>query len=79
MVSPPIYIYIEENKHLPNMPSESEVVSNGMNVSQINTTLVEKIEELTLYTISQEEKLQSQDQKIALLLKKIEALETSIK
>lgn len=49
--------YIKENKHLPNMPSEAEVVANGMDVKQINTVLVEKVEELTLHTISQEEKI----------------------
>ncbi len=70
--------YIKENKHLPNMPTEAEVVANGMNVSQINTVLVEKVEELTLHTINQEEQLQSQEQKIALLLKKIATLEAAI-
>ena len=69
--------YIQKNKHLPNMPSEKEVVTNGMNVSQINTILVEKVEELTLYTINQEEQLQSQKQKIELLLKRIETLEAA--
>ena len=38
--------YIEENKHLPNMPSEAEVVANGMDVGQINTILVEKVERI---------------------------------
>ena len=63
--------YIKTNKHLPKMPTEAEVVKNGMNVSQINTILVEKVEELTLYTINQE-------QKIEVLLKKIKTLEATI-
>ncbi|KAB1155410.1 hypothetical protein F7018_13130 [Tenacibaculum aiptasiae] len=49
--------YIQENKHLPNMPSEAEVIAKGMDIKQINTVLVEKVEELTLHTISQEEKI----------------------
>ncbi len=70
--------YIKTNKHLPNMPTEAEVVANGMNVSKINTILVEKVEELTLHTINQKEQMQSQEQKIALLLKRLETLEAAI-
>ncbi len=63
--------YIKANKHLPNMPTEAEVVAEGMNVGQINTILVEKVEELTLHTINQEEKIE-------MLMKRIEALEATI-
>ncbi len=63
--------YIKTNKHLPNMPSEAEVVKNGMSLGQINTVLVEKVEELTLHTISQEEKLSA-------LLKYIEKQEATM-
>ncbi len=63
--------YIKANKHLPNMPTEAEVVAEGMNVGQINTILVEKVEELTLHTINQEEKIEQ-------LMKKIEALEAAM-
>jgi len=51
--------YIKEHKHLPNMPSEKEVITNGMDVKQINTVLVEKIEELTLHTIAQEKDIKN--------------------
>ncbi|MFL0089372.1 hypothetical protein V2550_11920 [Tenacibaculum maritimum] len=71
--------YIKENKHLPNMPTEKEVVKEGMNVGQINTLLVEKVEELTLYTIEQEEKIQAQEKTMKALLQKLEALETLVK
>ncbi|WP_459212778.1 hypothetical protein [Aquimarina rhabdastrellae] len=63
--------YIKANKHLPNMPTEAEVVAEGMNVGQINTVLVEKVEELTLHTINQEKKIEQ-------LMKKIEALEAAM-
>ena len=59
--------YIKENKHLPNVPSEAEVVANGMSVGQINTILVEKVEELTLHTISQENEIKSLKQDIEVL------------
>ena len=71
--------YIKENKHLPNMPSEKEVVANGMSVGQINTILVEKIEELTLHTIDQEKQidtltlhLQNQELQIKKLIEEIQ-------
>lgn len=43
--------FILKNKHLPDMPSEAEVLENGINVAQMNALLLQKIEELTLYMI----------------------------
>ncbi len=43
--------FINNNGHLPGMPSEKEVVENGMSISQMQLKLVEKIEELTLHMI----------------------------
>lgn len=43
--------YINENKHLPGIPSAAEIAKNGMNVSEMTNMLLEKIEELTLHMI----------------------------
>lgn len=43
--------YVEANQHLPGFPSACAVEQNGMSVSEMNTLLVQKIEELTLYMI----------------------------
>ncbi len=43
--------YIKKYKHLPNIPSESEVKENGIDVAEMNKLLLQKIEELTLYVI----------------------------
>jgi hypothetical protein len=43
--------YIKENKHLPDVPSEKEVLEEGVNVGEMNSILLRKIEELTLYMI----------------------------
>jgi hypothetical protein len=59
--------FIKENKHLPNMPSEKEIVTNGMSVGEINVKLVEKIEELTLYILQQEKKINRLIEKVDLL------------
>ena len=43
--------YINENKHLPDVPSAEEVVKSGINVAEMDALLLQKIEELTLYMI----------------------------
>ena len=44
--------FITENQHLPNVPSAAEVEANGVNVGEMNATLLKKVEELTLYIIN---------------------------
>lgn len=43
--------FINENGHLPGIPSAEEVEANGVSVGEMNVKLMEKIEELTLYVI----------------------------
>ncbi len=43
--------YIDQNKHLPNIPSAAEIQKNGLKVGEVQTKMMEKIEELTLYII----------------------------
>jgi hypothetical protein len=43
--------FIQKNSRLPEMPSAAEVEKDGMSVLQVNTLLVKKVEELTLYVI----------------------------
>ena len=49
--------HIKEKGHLINIPSEAEVAKNGIQLGEMNAKLLEKIEELTLYTLEQEKKL----------------------
>jgi hypothetical protein len=51
--------FIKANKHLPGIPTAAEVKNNGLAVGELSTTLVEKVEELTLYVI-QLEKMRSE-------------------
>ncbi len=51
--------YISKNNHLPSVPSESEVMKDGINLGEMDAILLQKIEELTLYTIEQEKKIQA--------------------
>jgi len=51
--------YIERNNHLPDIPSETEVIKNGINLGEMDAMLLRKIEELTLYTIQQEKEIEN--------------------
>jgi len=56
--------FIRKNGHLPNVPAAAEVHDQGVALGDISAKLLQKIEELTLYTLQQEEKLQQQQQLI---------------
>ena len=56
--------YINENKHLPEVPSAEEFRQNDMNVSEMSNKLLQKIEELTLYAIDQDKKAALQQQEL---------------
>lgn len=51
--------FIEANNHLPDMPSEQEVLKNGINLAEMNAKLLQKIEELTLYVIEQQKEIEN--------------------
>jgi hypothetical protein len=61
--------YIDQNHHLPDMPSEKEVMANGLNLGEMNKVLTKKVEELTLYLIEQNKRIDEQQKQINLLLK----------
>ncbi|MEO1011894.1 MAG: fibronectin type III domain-containing protein [Bacteroidota bacterium] len=49
--------HIQEKGHLPHIPSAAEVEADGLKVGEMNRLLLEKIEELTLYVLEQEERI----------------------
>ena len=51
--------FIHENKHLPEIKSAQEMQENGVGVNELQTQLLQKIEELTLYILQQEERIQA--------------------
>jgi len=74
--------YIKRKGHLPNVPSSEEVQKNGILLGNMNSLLLEKIEELTLYTLQQEEKIKQQEQEIKslqMLKDRLAALEKMFK
>ncbi|SCY50241.1 hypothetical protein SAMN02927916_2324 [Flavobacterium anhuiense] len=51
--------HIAEKGHLENIPSEKEVLENGINLGEMNAKLLQKIEELTLYMIQMKKENES--------------------
>ncbi len=51
--------HIKEKGHLLSIPSAKEVAENGIKIGEMNAKLLQKIEELTLYTIQQEKQIQT--------------------
>lgn len=49
--------YIQKHQHLPDIPSAKKMQEEGMSVDQMVVKLLQKVEELTLYTIQQEERI----------------------
>jgi len=56
--------YIDQEGHLPNIPSASEMEAEGINLKEMNMKLLEKVEELTLYTIAQEKAIKEQEERL---------------
>lgn len=60
--------FIKENKHLPDVPSEKEVLENGIDLGEMDAILLRKIEELTLYMIG----LKKDNELLQLKIKQLE-------
>lgn len=59
--------FISINKRLPDIPSEEQVKNQGINLGEMNSKLLQKIEELTLYIIQQDKKLETLQKKLETL------------
>ncbi|PWV56699.1 hypothetical protein [Chitinophaga sp. S165] len=56
--------FIAKHKHLPDVPSAKEVISDDLYLGQNLTVLLKKVEEMTLYLIAQDKKLNAYEQRI---------------
>ncbi|MGE8554404.1 MAG: hypothetical protein ACN6OB_10805 [Chryseobacterium jejuense] len=61
--------HIKEKKHLPEIVSAKEMEKEGVNVGEFQIKLLQKIEELTLYTIELNKKVKKQAEEIEALKK----------
>jgi hypothetical protein len=62
--------FIEQNGHLPNVPSAQEVAQKGLDLGDMSRIQQEKIEELTLYLIQQNKEIQELKAQMKALLEK---------
>lgn len=62
--------YIKLNKHLPDVPSTADVNEQGIDLANTQAILLQKIEELTLYVIDQNKKIERLNKKVRQLSKK---------
>ncbi len=70
--------HIKENGHLKDIPSEAEVKENGINLGEMDAKLLQKIEELTLYTIEQDKTLKEQKQFMEAQQKQLRSLQKQV-
>lgn len=74
-------LFIKENKHLPNVPTATEVEKDGIDLGANQTVLLKKVEELTLYIIEQDKKiemLEKQNEQLKKLQQQIDELKKMI-
>jgi hypothetical protein len=56
--------FIKTNKHLPKIPSTSDVTKNGIDLAETQALLLQKVEELTLYVIEHNKKIERLEKKV---------------
>ncbi len=66
--------HIAEKGHLENIPNEEEVLKNGINLGEMNAKLLQKIEEMTLYMIDQNKRMNKLEKENLNLKNKIESI-----
>ncbi len=64
-----IAVFIEEHHHLPNIPSASAIEKDGLPLKEMNLLLLQKIEELTIYTLQQQEQIDALEEKLSTVQK----------
>ena len=52
-----VAVHIEAHHHLPGVPSAKQIESEGLSLKEMNLLLLQKLEELTLYTLEQQKEI----------------------
>jgi len=61
--------FIKQHKHLPGMPNKEQVAAEGISLGEMNRKLLEKVEELTLMLIQEQQKRIGLEEKVNKLLR----------
>ncbi len=67
--------YVSENNHLPNVPTQSDIKENGIDIVENQAVLLKKIEELTLYIIELEKRNNEQNEVLEQVKAQLQTLE----
>lgn len=67
--------YVNQNSHLPDIPSADEVEKDGLYLDDMSLKLLQKVEELTLYLIEHEKKLKALEAENAALKNTLEDIQ----
>ena len=67
--------HIQENQRLPDIPSEKEVLENGVSLGEMQSKLLQKVEELTLYVIEQNKRIEKLEKENGALKDRVASLE----
>lgn len=70
--------FVKTNKHLPGIDSAEQLAKDGIDVAEMQSKQMEKIEELTLYIIDQDKKIAEQAKALEKTSKELEALKLQI-
>ena len=70
--------HIKEKGHLPDIPSEVEVMKEGITLGEMDSKLLQKIEELTLYMIEQSKRYEGLQKEITVLKQENKALKSAL-
>jgi|GEM_PF-1099089 len=70
--------FVAREKHLPNVPTAADIKKQGLDLSKFQMRLLEKVEELALYTLAQEEHVRSLSDENQALKARLDALERTL-
>ena len=71
--------FIKSHGHLPGVPSAAQVVAEGVDMAKMDATLLQKIEELTLYMVDMKKEVNAMRQENVKLRQKNNTIERQIK
>jgi len=70
--------YIDQNHHLPEMPSAAQITKDGLDLGEMNKLLLKKVEELTLYLIEKDKQLNEQQKQLDTQKQHLDIVETQL-
>jgi len=76
---PDLKNYLSKNHHLPEIPSAAEMAKDGLDLGDMNTKLLKKVEELTLYLIDKDKQLANLESTVSKLKKQVTAINKGMK